>query len=239
MTKLKIKKISAVDQVSEYLKSNILSGKWAIGEKLPSETELANDFAVNRLTVRMALQGLNTLGVIETKAGDGTYVKKFSINNILTEISGFYLEEREYEDIYALRRLIEIECCRLAILMATDKDFVELEKSLNIYLESNEIFKSNRTEENLDLIVESDLAFHHQIYIMSKNKVYSDIFNIFKDFIKAFLKEIVSKRVAADNSKGNYGVDSHILIFTALKERDFEKCKEIYIETLTYEKPKL
>ena len=62
----KAKKISASEQVFEALQSQISSGVWKVGDRLPSEGELAERYGVNRLTVRVALQKLNALGVVET-----------------------------------------------------------------------------------------------------------------------------------------------------------------------------
>lgn len=47
----------------------------------PSESDLADLFGVNRLTVRLALQKLNTLGILDTRVGDGTYVCAFVLKN--------------------------------------------------------------------------------------------------------------------------------------------------------------
>ena len=87
---MKITHISAVEQVCESLKQSILAEEWQVGEKLPSESSLAELYGVNRLTVRMALQKLNTLGVVETKVGEGTYMKKFSLGDIFYDISDFF-----------------------------------------------------------------------------------------------------------------------------------------------------
>ena len=52
----KSKKTSAADAVFEALRSQISSGVWKVGDRLPSEGELAERYGVNRLTVRVALQ---------------------------------------------------------------------------------------------------------------------------------------------------------------------------------------
>ncbi|PRC62302.1 GntR family transcriptional regulator, partial [Mycobacterium sp. ITM-2017-0098] len=44
------------------------------GDKLPSEAELSQEFEVNRLTVRRALDELNQRGLIETVHGKGSFV---------------------------------------------------------------------------------------------------------------------------------------------------------------------
>lgn len=56
---MKIKKVSASEQVCEAIQDQISAGVWKVGDKLPSESDLAAKFGVNRLTVRMALQKLN------------------------------------------------------------------------------------------------------------------------------------------------------------------------------------
>ena len=74
MDDLKIKKKSTADLVCEKMKSMISNGTWQYYQKIPSESDLAEMFGVNRLTVRIALQRLNALGILDTRVGDGTYV---------------------------------------------------------------------------------------------------------------------------------------------------------------------
>lgn len=74
---MRIKKVSASEQVCEAIQEQISGGVWRVGDKLPSESELAQKFGVNRLTVRMALQKLNALGIVETRTGSGTFVIEF------------------------------------------------------------------------------------------------------------------------------------------------------------------
>ena len=66
---LQIKKQSTSDIVCDYIKENFLNGHWGCNQKLPSESELAQLFGVNRSTVRTALQKLSVLGFIETRVG--------------------------------------------------------------------------------------------------------------------------------------------------------------------------
>ena len=62
----KIRRLSVVDQVSDSIKQSLLDQVWKEGDKLPSEGELAEYYGVNRLSVRMALQKLSTLGLCQT-----------------------------------------------------------------------------------------------------------------------------------------------------------------------------
>lgn len=70
-----INKVNVSEQVFSQLKKAIVEGVWKPGDKIPSENELASSFGVSRMTVRQSLQKLIALGLIETKLGDGSYVR--------------------------------------------------------------------------------------------------------------------------------------------------------------------
>ncbi|MBF4692595.1 FadR/GntR family transcriptional regulator [Fusibacter ferrireducens] len=236
MKSKKITHISAVDQVCAHLKEGILSGEWATGTKLPSESDLSAQYGVNRLTVRMALQTLSTLGVVETRAGDGTYVKDFSIEHMFHNVSDFYYERKSVEEIYALRELIEVECCRLAIINATKEDKIELKLRLDLYLEAKEVYREHATEETLNKLVDEDLFFHYQIALMSHNSVYADVFAFTRNFIRQYLSEIILKKNDLWlQKKYDEEPDGHVEIYNSICEKDFEKCKDFYYKTLSIE----
>ena len=62
------------EQIAERLAADIRSGLLAPGERLPSERELARALEVSRASVREALAALQLRGVVETRAGAGTFV---------------------------------------------------------------------------------------------------------------------------------------------------------------------
>jgi GntR family transcriptional regulator, arabinose operon transcriptional repressor len=62
-------------QILEQMKGDILTGRYKAGEKLPSEAALVKKFATSRITVGRALRELRQLGLIERRAGSGSYVK--------------------------------------------------------------------------------------------------------------------------------------------------------------------
>ena len=122
----KAKKISASEQVFEALQSQISSGVWKVGDRLPSEGELAERYGVNRLTVRVALQKLNALGVVETRTGSGTYVIEFDFEGYLRMASRFYGQSGMMKNVTEFRNHMEIECARLAWERGTDEELAEL-----------------------------------------------------------------------------------------------------------------
>ena len=63
-------------QVRDALRAEILRGDVASGERLPSESALVERFGVSRITVRQAIAELQTLGLVQTVNGKGTYVRR-------------------------------------------------------------------------------------------------------------------------------------------------------------------
>lgn len=61
-------------QIADVLRAKISSLKYPSGEKLPSDSELSKQFSSSRLTVIRALRQLESEGLVERKAGSGTYV---------------------------------------------------------------------------------------------------------------------------------------------------------------------
>ena len=60
--------------VAEQLRDAILDGRFAAGDKLPPERELAEEFRVNRTSVREAIKVLEGLGLVSVRQGDGATV---------------------------------------------------------------------------------------------------------------------------------------------------------------------
>ena len=65
-------------EISRHLETEIASGKYGDGARLPSEIQLAKQFTVSRPTVARAFRDLETKGLIERRAGSGTYLREGS-----------------------------------------------------------------------------------------------------------------------------------------------------------------
>ncbi|MGW4171448.1 GntR family transcriptional regulator [Streptomyces chartreusis] len=61
--------------VAEVLRARILSGEWEIGERLPSRARLAVEYEVGRNVLQRAMNRLIIDGLLEGRAGSGTYVR--------------------------------------------------------------------------------------------------------------------------------------------------------------------
>ena len=63
------------EQVSRQLRDDLAAGRYGQEGRLPSEAELARRFSVSRPTVARALQSLVEAGLVERRAGSGTFAK--------------------------------------------------------------------------------------------------------------------------------------------------------------------
>ena len=89
-----IKKVNVGQMVFDQMQELLIRGEWKPGDRLPSENELADMFNVSRITIRQALQKLSVLGLVETRFGEGSFVKKFDIGeNMNALVPMLYLDK--------------------------------------------------------------------------------------------------------------------------------------------------
>ena len=84
-----MEKYSLYQQLADSLRDKIYEGKYAFGDKLPSERSLAEKFGISHLTVRKALAILEEEGMLLRVQGKGTFVRaqKYSID--MQHMDGF------------------------------------------------------------------------------------------------------------------------------------------------------
>ena len=107
--KVQIKKTLG-QQTEDQLMKYILDNQIAIGEKIPNEFELAGIFDVGRSTIREAVKGLVSRGILEVRRGDGTYV--ISTVYMENDVLGFGQIKDRYQlalDLFDVRLMIEPE----------------------------------------------------------------------------------------------------------------------------------
>ncbi|WP_328850249.1 winged helix-turn-helix domain-containing protein [Micromonospora globbae] len=62
------------DKLITAIKDRIASGEFGPGDKLPSSSELIEQYGISRMTVRIAMERLKAAGVVESIPGSGYYV---------------------------------------------------------------------------------------------------------------------------------------------------------------------
>ena len=107
----------------------ILEEPIQVGEKIPNEYELTERFQVGRSTVREAVKGLVSRGVLEVRRGDGTYV--ISTSYMENDVLGFGSVQDKYQlamDLFEVRLMFEPEIVMLACKNATEEQIKEAER---------------------------------------------------------------------------------------------------------------
>ena len=110
----KFVKSSLVDQIFDYIQGEIIHGTWKPGEKLPSETELAASLEVSRMSLRSAIQRCCAMGLTETRTGEGTFVRNFSLRSYFSELYRMKLLGQQPNEINDLCAILQLGSARLA-----------------------------------------------------------------------------------------------------------------------------
>ena len=145
------------DEVFEYLQSNLTSGIWKPGQRIPSERELCATLGVSRVSVRAAIGKLKGLGLLESRQGGGTFVSPKQTED---EVS-----------IFEFRHIIECESAALAAMRATQAQITKLE----------EINTSMAEAENDADTARYDLLFHLAIAQATNNPIIVKVMDTYKD----------------------------------------------------------
>lgn len=137
-------------QIEDELMKYILQKPVEVGEKIPNEFELAEMFQVGRSTVREAVKGLVSRGILEVRRGAGTYV----INTVSVENDPLGLGELEDKymmslELFEIRLIIEPEIAALASQHATKAD---RKKLLELCDETEQLYTSglNHIQKDID-----------------------------------------------------------------------------------------
>jgi GntR family transcriptional repressor for pyruvate dehydrogenase complex len=153
----------------------ISTGEFSEGSRLPSERKLCERFGVSRGTIRQALADLESLGVIETRLGSGSYVIELSVKKLPDNILPRDFNNVNLEDIVVARKAIETVAIELACEKATKKDYEDLEKLIDWMVESLN---------SLPAFIRYDMAFHQQIVKASDNAALVTAFNAITEYHK-------------------------------------------------------
>ncbi|PIJ50067.1 MULTISPECIES: GntR family transcriptional regulator [unclassified Erwinia] len=82
-------------QIKEYLRSRILEGSYSPNQKMPSESEMMDAFSVSRITIRQALNDLQSEGLVFKVHGKGTFVAGPRATQDLGQLQGFGIAMRQ------------------------------------------------------------------------------------------------------------------------------------------------
>jgi GntR family transcriptional repressor for pyruvate dehydrogenase complex len=115
------------DKVAEMMLETILSKRLDVGDRLPSERELGEQFGVSRTVVREAVRELVAKGVIEVRSGSGLRVAAVNASAVSESLS-LYLrgDTMDFKKVHEVRRVLEVHIAGLAAERARSDDVAAL-----------------------------------------------------------------------------------------------------------------
>ena len=174
---------NVVESIYNKMVESITNGQWAAGSKIPTENELAKTYQVSRSSVRQAISRLKALGLLESRQGSGTVIKKSGISATLSDIIPTIMFEIEDNlQIFEFHKGIQIECAKLACLRYTDE---QMEQLMFHSRKMNEYY----SDDNRNRAIFHDLECHKTICEMSGNLMFVHNGSIFLSHTTCVWKE--------------------------------------------------
>jgi len=121
-----LSKRSLVELAVERMRECIVQGDWQVGQRLPTEPELALQLGISRNTVREAMRVLAFSGLVEIRQGDGSYLR--TAQDPLQAVRA--MSRCTPEQARETRHILEVEAIGLAALRRTDADLQALRDAL-------------------------------------------------------------------------------------------------------------
>lgn len=207
----KVSRRSLVEQVADMLRERIASGEWLTDSRIPTEPELVALCGASRNTVREAVRALTFSGVLETRQGDGTYVR----SRVDPSATMRALGKASLREHLELRSLLEVEAARLAAVRHKPADLLELRSLLAA--------RGDRAqgEPSLAGFIERDLRFHRKIAQMSGNASLAVLYEFFAVSIGQHLAYTL-----LDAEQPEPGHAEHAAVVEAIASGDSERAAE-------------
>ncbi|MCM3727450.1 FadR family transcriptional regulator [Neobacillus cucumis] len=201
-------------QIYNQILSEIQSGAFKIGDKLPAERELCEMFGVSRAPIRQALSALELNGIIYSRQGEGVYVKS---TQLATDQSFF--KSITPEDIVEARMNIEPLIVKFAAQRATDEDIEELRSTI----------KQMEDETRAGVYVpETDEKLHCGIAKASHNDLF---INIMAAIINAMKQQemwkFIRDRTVTRPDYRDVNFREHQLLIKAIEDRNEKEAVKI------------
>jgi GntR family transcriptional regulator, transcriptional repressor for pyruvate dehydrogenase complex len=120
-----------VDRVVEAIQNQILTGRLAVGTKLPPEREFSDHLGVSRTVVREAVRIMVANGLLETRHGVGTTVRAMTREQFIKPLTLFLRtsgQELSLQHLHQVRSILEVETAGVAAEHASDVDIDDLRR---------------------------------------------------------------------------------------------------------------
>lgn len=208
-----VKRVLLPDMVVEQIKEMIADGTLKLGERIPSETDLANQLSVGRTTVREAIKALCVIGVL-SRTNAGTFVSNdISIINSEPLTYKLLIQNDTRSEVYEARWSLEGEIAALAAKRASEDDILQLENAIK----QSQLAIDN---EDHDAYFKADMDFHIGMADAAGNSVLFELYSVvYEIMLRSYDK---TYRLIDQKDFQNWGVNNHIALLEAIKAKDSE-----------------
>ncbi|MDM5313025.1 FadR/GntR family transcriptional regulator [Peribacillus frigoritolerans] len=208
--KIKPKKI--YEEVSDELYEMIRSGSLKPGEQLDSIQQLAENFQVGRPAIREALSALSSMGLIEIKQGEGTFVKTFDpaiMNHPLS--AALLMDQDNIKHLLEVRKILESGTAEVAAKKRTEENLIELKDML---------FNMEKVSDDEELSDKADISFHVAVANASQNELLITLMNHVSELMTEKMRDIRRVALYSEEMTLKQLYQQHVRIYDAIVAQD-------------------
>ena len=171
---------------------------------------------MSRASVREALRTLELLGVVETRAGGGTFVRQTSPDDLARPLTSLMSRGHSLADVIEFRGLVEPAIAALAAERITQPQLAELA----------EIFTAQERKIAAgEPYADEDTRFHEVIGEASRNELLTTMLGVIWDVMRESREQWLQT-----NQRAHSSIDAHRRILAALGARDSEAARRAAAE---------
>lgn len=179
-----VKRLSLIDSIVEEIMGKVITGEYKSGDLLGSQDELAHTFGVSRPSMREALKRLELMGLVESRQGLGTFLKKIEPCDFMNPLSSFIvIDKGSAFELLEARLHIEGSLAALAATHASEEDLKAIE---DVLAAMRALSKAQEIEE----FVKQDVQFHYAIAKASNNAILIKIVEILRELLRQLISKV-------------------------------------------------
>lgn len=200
-------------QIARQIADAVRQEQFKVGDRLPPERTLADELNVSRASVREALSALEILGIVESRSGNGTFVRRLPTEwtYLGTIFEEFVAREDSPHEVLEARRLLEPMVAQLAAERATAEQLLQIERALQTLTDAV-ASGAARTE--------ADSSFHLAIANAAGNTVLVRQVQLLVATMQSQLWTSLNQRTPKDRIIAQQFLADHQRIYHALLSRN-------------------
>jgi GntR family transcriptional repressor for pyruvate dehydrogenase complex len=209
------------EQIVQQIEQRILAGKLKVGDQLPAERDLAEQFGVSRTAVREAVKALSEKGLVKIQPGRGTFIADRTSRAVRHSL-GLMVKIGRAEgsrDLVEVREILEPEIAAHAAARASAENIMALCEA---------VAAMDRALEDAETFIEADLDFHLALAEATQNTLVP----LLLDSIIELLREDRTRVFLHANGAAARGQSHHRKILEAVTRHDPEGARQAMREHL-------